>query len=80
MDNRQRIFKQGLLAEKKYKLSELETRADRYRKDINIYLFSSEGIKGMEFDKARQAWEDLTRVVDQYNVLVEEIKRIEEEL
>lgn len=80
MDNRQRIFKQGLLAEKKYKLEELETRADRYRKDINIYLFSSEGIKGMEFDKARQAWEDLTKVIDQYKVLTEEIKRIEEEL
>lgn len=80
MDNRQRIFKQGLLAEKKYKLSELETRADRYRKDINIYLFSSEGIKGMEFDKARQAWEDLSCAVDQYNVLIEEIQRIEEEL
>lgn len=80
MDNRQRIFKQGLLAEKKYKIDELETRADRYRKDINIYLFSSEGIKGMEFDKARQAWEDLTKVIDQYNVLTEEIRRIEEEL
>ena len=80
MDNRQRIFKQGLLAEKKYKIEELETRADRYRKDINIYLFSSEGIKGMEFDKARQAWEDLVRVVDQYKVITEEIRRIEEEL
>ncbi len=80
MDNRHRIFKQGLLAEKKYKIEELETRADRYRKDINIYLFSSEGIKGMEFDKARQAWEDLTKVIDQYNVLTEEIRRIEEEL
>ena len=80
MDNRQRIFKQGLLAEKKYKIDELETRADRYRKDVNIYLFSSEGIKGMEFDKARQAWEDLTKVIDQYKVLVEEIRRTEEEL
>ncbi len=80
MDNRQRIFKQGLLAEKKYKLEELETRADRYRKDINIYLFSSDGIKGMEFESARQAWEDLVKVVDQYKVLTEEIRRIEEEL
>ena len=80
MDHRQKIFKQGLLVEKEYKLSELETRADRYRKDINIYLFSSEGIKGMEFDKARQAWEDLVRVVDQFKVITEEIRRIEEEM
>ena len=80
MDNRQRIFKQGLLAEKRYKLEELETRADRYRKDINIYLFSSEGIKGMERDKARQAWEDLTSVFDKFDIFTEEIKRIEEEL
>ena len=80
MDNRQRIFRQGLLAEKKYKIEELETRADRYRKDVNIYLFSSEGIKGMERDKARQAWEDLVNVFDKYDVLMEEIKRIEEEL
>ena len=80
MDHRQRLFKQGLLSEKKYKLEELETRADRYRKDINIYLFSSEGIRGMEFDKARQAWEDLSRVMDQYKVLTEEVRRIEEEL
>lgn len=80
MDNRQRIFKQGLLAEKKYKLRELETRADRYRKDINIYLFSEEGIKGMERDKARQAWEDLLHVFDQYDVLMAEIRKIGEEL
>ena len=80
MDKRDRIYKQGLLADKKYKIEELETRADRYRKDINIYLFSSEGIKGMEFDKARQAWEDLVRVMDQYKVITEEIRRIEEEL
>lgn len=80
MDNRQRIFKQGLLAEKQYKLGELETRADRYRKDINIYLFSEEGIKGMERDKARQAWEDLSHVFDQYDVLMAEIRKIEEEL
>lgn len=80
MDHRQKIYKQGLLAEKKYKLEELETRADRYRKDVNIYLFSSEGIKGMEFDKARQAWEDLVRVIDQYKIITEEIRRIEEEL
>ena len=80
MDKRDRIYKQGLLSDKRYKLSELETRADRYRKDINIYLFSSEGIKGMEFDKARQAWEDLVRVVDQYKVITEEIRRIEDEL
>ena len=80
MDKRDRIYKQGLLADKKYKIEELETRADRYRKDVNIYLFSSEGIKGMERDKARQAWEDLVNVFDKYDVLMEEIKRIEEEL
>ena len=80
MDKRDRIYKQGLLSDKRYELSELETRADRYRKDVNIYLFSSEGIKGMEFDKASQAWEDLVRVVDQYKVITEEIRRIEEEL
>ncbi len=80
MDNRQRIYKQGLLAEKKNKIEELDIRADRYRKDINFYLFSSDGIKGMEFDKARQAWEDLVQAVDQYKVLSEEIRRIEEEL
>lgn len=78
--NRDRIFKQGLLTEKREKINELEIKADRCRKDINIYLFSHEGIKGMEFEKARQAFEDLVSTVDQYKIVMEEIKRIEEEL
>lgn len=78
--NRDRIFKQGLLAQKREKVAELEIKADRCRKDINIYLFSHEGIKGMEFEKARQAFDDLTNTVDAYRVVMEEIKRIEEEL
>lgn len=80
MANREKIYRQGLLAEKREKISELEIKADRCRKDINIYLFSYEGIKGMEFEKARQAFEDLTRVVDEYKIAMEEIRRIEEEL
>ncbi|GJQ23588.1 hypothetical protein BIY37_04710 [Candidatus Brocadia sapporoensis] len=78
--NRDRIFKQGLIAHKKDRLAELEIKADRCRKDINIYLFSYEGIKGMEFDKARQAFEDLSCAVDEYKVLREEMRRIENEL
>ncbi|MDN3515350.1 MAG: hypothetical protein NG747_13260 [Candidatus Brocadia sp.] len=78
--NKDRIFKQGLIAHKKDRLAELEIKADRCRKDMNIYLFSYEGIKGMEYDKARQAFEDLSRVVDEFNVIREEVRRIEEEL
>lgn len=78
--NKERIFKQGLLAQKREKLVELEIKADRSRKDINIYLFSHEGIKGMEFDKARQAFEELSGAVDAYKIIKEEIRRIEDEL
>lgn len=80
MANRDRIYKQGLLAEKREKINELEIKADRCRKDINIYLFSHEGIKGMEFEKARQAFDDLTSTVDEYKIVMAEIERIEEEL
>ena len=79
MDRRDRIFKQGLLVEKRDKIGQLEIKADRCRKDVNIYLFSEEGIKGMQFEKARQAFEDLVQTVDKYRILIEEIKRIEEE-
>ncbi len=78
--NRDRIFKQGLLAQKQDRLAELEIKADRCRKDINIYLFNYDGIKGMEFDKARQAFEDLTGVVIEYQVVSEEIRKIGEDL
>lgn len=78
--NRDRIYKQGLIAHKLDRIAELEIKADRCRKDINIYLFSYEGIKGMEFDKARQAFGDLSRAVDEYKVVREEIRRIEAEL
>lgn len=80
MVNRDRIYKQGLLAEKRKKIEELEIKADRCRKDINIYLFSHEGIRGMEFEKARQAFEDLISTVDAYKIVMAEIKRIEGEL
>lgn len=80
MDRRDRIFRQGLLQEKRGKVEQLNIKADRCRKDINIYLFSEEGIKGMQFEKARQAFEDLVETIDKYQILVEEIRRIEEEL
>ena len=78
--NRERTYKKGLLAEKQERISELEIKAERLRKDVNYYLFSEEGIKGIQFDHARQAFEELTQTIDKYKVLTEEIKRIEEEL
>lgn len=80
MANRDRIYKQGLLAEKREKIEELEIKADRCRKDVNIYLFSHEGIKGMEFGKAHQAFDDLVQTVDEYKIIMAEIRRIENEL
>lgn len=80
MANRERTYRQGLLVEKQEKIRELEIKADRLRKDINYYLFSATGIEGMQFDHARQAFEELTRAVDEYKIIKEEIKRIEEEL
>ncbi|GAB62664.1 MAG: hypothetical protein DWB56_14835 [Candidatus Jettenia sp.] len=80
MDKNTRYIKQGLLAEKKQSMSKLEIQADRCRKDVNIYLFSSDGIKGMEFEHAKQAFEELTQVVEEYKRVTEEIKRIENEL
>lgn len=78
--NRDRIFKQGLLSQKRERIAELEIKADRCRKDINLYLFNYDGIKGMEFEKACQAFDDLVKTVDEYKVVMAEIKRIEEEL
>ncbi|HHT9137369.1 MAG TPA: hypothetical protein ACFYEK_09030 [Candidatus Wunengus sp. YC60] len=79
-NNRDSIYKKGLLVEKKNEVDELEIKAERLRKDLNYYLFSEEGIKGMEFDHARQAFEELTQTVDKYKILQAEIKRIEVEL
>lgn len=75
-----KYIKEGLLAEKKRIVGKLEIQADRCRKDINIYLFSSDGIKGMEFEHAKQAFEELTQVVEEYRSITLEIKRIEAEL
>ncbi len=80
MDKNTRYIKEGLLAEKKRVIGKLEIQADRCRKDINIYLFSSDGIKGMEFEHAKQAFEELTQVVEEYTKIMSEIKRIEAEL
>lgn len=80
MANREKIYRQGLLVDKREKVKELEIRAERLRKDINYNLFSEEGIKGMQFDHARQAFEELTRTVDEYKIVQTEIKRIEDEL
>jgi hypothetical protein len=80
MANRERIYRQGLLVEKQEKVKEMEIKAERLRKDLNYYLFSSDGIKGMQFDHARQAFQELTKVIDEFKILQVEIKRIEEEL
>lgn len=80
MDKNTRYIKEGLLAEKKRVIDKLKIKADRCRKDINIYLFSSDGIRGMEFEQAKQAFEELTQVVEEYRKVTEEMKRIEAEL
>ena len=78
--NRNRLLKLGLLKEKQEKIRELEIRADRLIKDINYYLFTSEGIKGIQIDHARQAMDELVRTVDKWQILQKEIERIESEL
>ncbi|GMU26434.1 MAG: hypothetical protein AMXMBFR75_33310 [Candidatus Hinthialibacteria bacterium] len=80
VDKNTRYMREGLLAERKRAIGKLEIQADRCRKDVNIYLFSSDGIKGMEFEHAKQAFEELTQVVEEYKRVTEEIKRIEAEL
>ena len=78
--NKDRLMKLGLLKEKQEKLKELEIRADRLIKDINYYLFTTEGIRGLEIDHARQAMEELVRTVDEFRIVQKEIERLEAEV
>ena len=80
MDKSAKYMKEGLLAARRRDLQRLEIQADRCRKDINIYLFSADGIKGMEFEHATQAFDELKQVVEDFKKITEEIKRIEGEL
>lgn len=80
MDKSAKYLKQGMLQEKRERLVYLETKAERLYKDITIYLFSSDGIRGMEFEKAQQAFAELEETVSAWKAAVQEIKRIEEGL
>lgn len=80
MDKHNKYLKAGLLEEKRKKADHLEMKADRLVKDVNIYLFSSDGIKGMEFEKAHQAFVELTETIMAFRSLVKEIKKIEDEM
>lgn len=68
------------MEEKRKRLDQLEMKADRLVKDVNIYLFSSDGIRGMEFEKAHQAFVELTEAIMAFRGLVKEIKKIEDEM
>ena len=55
-------------------------RAERAAQDIRIYLFSEDGVDGLELDKADQAFSDLKRVVAEYKEIRDKVKRLEDEL
>ncbi len=82
MDKNKEYLKQGMLQEKRRQLEALETKSERLYKDITIYLFSSDGIRGMalEFNKARQAFAELEGVISQWKATTQEIEKIEKGL
>ncbi len=80
MTDRERLIKKGSLVELKNRLEQLKIRAERAATDIRIYLFSEDGVDGLELDKADQAFSDLKRVVAEYKEIRDKVKRLEDEL
>ncbi len=75
--DKNKYMKAGLLAEKRSVLTQLEVKADRCVKEINVKLFSSDGIRGIEMEAARQAFGELEGAIGLWNTTTQEIKNIE---
>lgn len=80
MDHKTKYMKTGLLVEKQARLAQLEVKADRCVKEINVKLFSSDGIRGIEIIAAKQAFAELEETINAWNKATQEIEKIEAEL
>jgi hypothetical protein len=78
----ERLILKGLIAEKEEKLSELNIKADRLVKDLNVYTFPlvTEGIEGLQIDHARQAMKELVQTHDEYLRTKADIARLRREI
>lgn len=78
--NEERLIKLGLLSEKEKRLRQLEIRGERAVTDIRVYLFSEDGLEGVEIEKAEQAMKDLRGVIEEYRRVKEDIRKLREDL
>lgn len=80
MDNDKKLMMEGLLAQKRRRLDQLQIKADRCVSEINVRTFSSDGIRGIDIKAARQAVDELEAAISEWNETTEEIKRIKTNL